>query len=474
VYGIDGLNQVPSGYPPVGDSAARAAAAALPAGYERAAIPGVPAALVHALDRYGSWPLERVIEPAIRLAEDGFVLTEEVAETMAGAAETLREYDSSRRYFLKPDGSPYRAGERFVQRDLGRTLRGIAQGGAAAFYRGWIADSIHADMVRAGGFITRDELAGYEALPSILVRGSYRGYELVGNYMPASGHTVIEALHIMERFPLVDLPSAQRASITSQAMQLALSDRSRRFGTSQESAARLTSKEWAAERAREIGGVERVGRAPVRARPAAAGGADDGALVPAGAGRGVEPWRPPPDRDHTTHLSVVDRNGMAVAHTQSLGPAMGTGLAASGLGFLYATRLGSSPGSRPGSTISPTIVTAERGRLRYVLGAAGDSRIITAVIQTLSRAIDEGMPIELAVAAPRLHPAGMNALRLERDMRTGWRDADVDSLRALGFDVQLTPAGYFARVHAIAVAGGTLTGAADPRRTGTAVGVRRR
>lgn len=472
VYGIDGLNQVPSGYQAAArDSSGQPAAGSLPAGYDRAAIPGVPAALVHALDRYGTWPLSRVMAPAIRLAEDGFVLTAEVATLMADQAETLREYESSRRYFLKPDGSPYRAGERLVQTDLARTLRAIAEDGASAFYRGWIADSIHADMVRAGGFITRDELAGYEALPSIVVRGTYRGHGLIGNYLPASGHTVIEALQIMERFPLVDLPPAERTSITAQAMQLALSDRGRAFGSPERSARRLTSRRWAAERASEISGAKVGGAQPSSGRDAQL--QDDPAeLVGVGASDSP-PWWSGPDQDHTTHLSVVDGSGMAVAHTQSLGPVMGTGLAASGLGFLYATRLGSRPGSRPGSTISPTIVTDPDGRLRYVLGAAGDSRIITAVVQTLSGAIDQGLPIELAVAAPRVHPMGRTGLRVERSMRTGWRDADVEQLRALGFEVDLRPASYFARVHAIAVEGSTLAGAADPRRTGTAVGIRR-
>ena len=383
----------------------------------------------------------------------------------------MLRYDSSRRYFLKPDGSPYRAGERFVQRDLARTLRAIAEGGVAAFYRGWIADSIHADMTRAGGFITRDELAGYEALPAIVVRGSYRGYGLIGNFLPASGHSVIEALQIMEHYPLVEMSVAERASITGQAMQLALSDRSRRFGSPQEAAERLTSKQWAAERAADIGGAE-VGR-PEQSAGRAVRPADEAAAVVSAMDGGAQAWWLGPDQDHTTHLSVVDANGLAVAHTQSLGPAMGTGLAASGLGFLYATRLGGTPGSRPGSTISPTVVTDRDGQLRYVLGGAGDSRIITAVIQTLSQAIDQGMPIELAVAAPRVHPMGRTGLRVERNMRRGWRDAEVEQLRALGFNVDLRPSSYFARVHAIAVEGAMLAGAADPRRTGTAVGVQR-
>jgi gamma-glutamyltranspeptidase/glutathione hydrolase len=338
-----------------------------------------------------------------------------------------------------------------VQRDLARTLRGIAEGGARAFYEGWIADSVHADMVRAGGFITREELAQYRALPAILVRGSYRGHDLVSNYDPASGHTVIEALHIMERFDLERLAPAEYASIVGQAMQLALTDRSASFGTREESARRLTSKEHAAQRAQEV------------AVPG------PGALVPAG---GVddepEPWWLRPDQDNTTHLSVMDGRGMAVALTQSLGPVLGTRVASPGVGFLYATRLGSAPGSRPGSTISPTIVTDPGGRPVYVLGGAGDSRIISAVIQTLSRTIDQGLPLAQAVAAPRVHPTGRTALRVERDDRIGWSDAEVEQLRELGFTVETSPSTYFGRVHAIALdpSTGRMTGVAEPRGNG--------
>ena len=444
VYGIDGLNQVPRSYR---DGA--------PPGYSTSAIPGVPAALASAVEKYGSWPLSRIMAPAIRFAEEGFPLPAVEASRFAAAADTLRTFEGSRRYFLKPDGSTYIAGERFVQKDLARTLRGIAEGGANAFYRGWIADSIHADMTRRGGFITRDELAAYEALPAILVRGSYRGHDIVSNYDPAAGHTVIEALHIMERFDLRSLPAAEYASIVGQAMQLALSDRPRRFGTPEESAKRLTSKEFAAERAMEVG-------VPGPRALAPAGGVDD---EPA-------PWWLRPDQDNTTHLSVVDANRMSVALTQSLGPVLGSKLAAPGLGFLYATRLGSVPGSRPGSTISPTIVTDTAGRLIYVLGGAGDARIISAVIQTLSRAIDQRMSLDRAVAAPRVHPMGRTTLIVERDTRIAWTDAEMARLRSLGFTVETSPSSFYGRVHAVYIDHDDkrLMGVAEPRGNGGAAG----
>ena len=446
VYGIDGLNQVP-----------RSFREGAPAGYSTSAIPGVPAALAAMVERHGSWPLSRIMAPAIKLAEEGFPLTPLEAQRFADNATELRTFEGSRRYFLKPDGSTYAPGETFIQKDLARTLRAIAEGGAQAFYRGWIADSVHADMVRNGGFITRDEMAGYEALPSILVRGSYRGHDLVSNYDPAAGHVVIEALHIMERFDLSTMASAEYASVVGQAMQLALTDRSRGEGTREERARQLTSKAHATARAREI----------VLPGPAA--------RVPAGRMDGEpEAWWLRPDQDNTTHLSVVDANRMAVALTQSLGPVLGSRLAASGTGFLFGTRLGSTPGSRPGSTISPTIVTDRNDRLLYVLGGAGDARIISAVIQTISRAIDQQLPLDRAVAAPRVHPMGATILRVERDTVSsiGWTDAEIERQKALGFTIDTERSTWYGRVHAVVVDHETrrLIGVAEPRGFGSASG----
>ncbi|HSJ23904.1 MAG TPA: gamma-glutamyltransferase [Longimicrobiales bacterium] len=435
IIAIDGLNQVPHGY---------RADSGIPDAYERAAIPGLPAALLQALERWGSMSRAEVLAPAIRYAEQGFPLTADQANFIAGAEAAIREHPATARYFLKPDGSVYRAGEQFVQRDLGRTLRALADHGLAGMYSGWVADSIHADMTRHGGFVTRDELRAYEAIPAIVVRGSYRGHDVVSAFRPSAGHSVIQALHMLEA---VDVPddAAGWASVIGQAMWLALQDRNRSQGDAAASARWLTSREHAGDRAREI-----VLPGPV-ARP-------DTAEAPQAA--------PGPDRDNTTHLSTADRHGNVVALTQSLGPALGTRLAASGTGVVYATRLGSVPGSRPGSTISPTLVLHD-GQVRYVLGGAGDNRIITAVIQTISRVLDHGMPLADAMAAPRVHPISGTELRLEEG---AWDDGALQWLRDAGFELSSGPPTYFGRVHAIAVdAGGTaFTGVAEPRGFGGA------
>jgi gamma-glutamyltranspeptidase / glutathione hydrolase len=466
IVAIDGLNQVPRSYRP--DSG-------IPSAYDRAAIPGLPAALLLALERYGTMSRQQVLAPAIRYAEEGFALTPDQAQFISAAADELRAHPASARYFLKPDGSTYSAGERFVQRDLGRTLRALAEHGAAGLYGGWVADSMHADMVRHGGFITRDELAAYQAVPAIVVHGSYRGHELVGSFRPAAGHTVIQALQMLEALDVPASGGAEWASLVAQAMHFAMQDRGRSFGDEAESARRLTSREHARERAGQIavpGPAARVPAGTGAVLPAAAAAGERWALVGAAAGYDFEddphaarPWARP-DRESTTHLSAADRFGAVVALTQSLGPSLGTRLAASGTGVVYATRLGATPGSRPGSTISPTLVLQD-GRVRYVLGGAGDNRIITAVIQSLSRAIDQRLPLADAVAAPRVHPLGATELRLEDGV---WDTAARTRLEALGFELSTGPATYFGRVHAIDIdaAGGWFTGIAEPRGFGGA------
>lgn len=458
--GIDGLNQVPWGYR---DGA--------PAGYATAAIPGMPAALTMAVERFGTRPLAELLEPAIRLAEEGFPLPASEAARFAAVVETLRSHEGSSRYFLKPDGSPYQTGERFVQPDLAKTLRAIAAGGAAGFYHGWVADSIHAHMVRHGGFITRDELAQYEALPAILVRGEYRDHPLVATFRPAAGHSVVLALQILEHFDLAPIVGSPAwAAITGQAMQLAMAERGRRLGTEEESAASLTARSYAAELATQI-------RVPPGAGSAGAAWLD---IEPAGTVATLATSAPTttrgswdaPDVESTTHLSTADSQGTVVALTQSLGPSMGTRLAAPGAGFLYATRLGSTPGSRPGSTISPTIVLNPDGQPAFALGGAGDARIITAVIQTISRVLDQGLPLHQAMAAPRVHPLSMTSLRAEQGTWIAWSVEELRQLAEYGFEISTSPSNYFGRVHAVGFdrQRSEIVGAAEPRGTGSAAG----
>jgi gamma-glutamyltranspeptidase/glutathione hydrolase len=419
-FGVDGTTEVPDGAP------AEPAEEEDLYGYPTIGVPGTVAALAIAHAAYGTRSWAELIAPAIALAEGGFALTPEEAERIAGVAEQLREFEGSSRYLLKPDGQTYAANERLVQSDLARTLGAIAEAGADVFYRGWIADSIAADMQRRGGFVGAEDLARYEARRSQVVRGSYRGYDLVGTYLPASG--------------------------------LSFEDRTRDLGTPARQADVLVSKDWAVSRATEVEDPRAV---------------ESVVLVPS---RQASPVRLEPA--YTTHLSVADREGGLVALTQSLGPTMGSKVAAPGLGFVYAATMGylgsQPPGARPFSSQSPLIVLKD-GEPAYVLGAAGARRIISAIVEVVSRVVDEELSLAEAMALPRFHPTPA-VIYMEGRRAATWSAADMAELASFGFTPEArASAPYFARIHGIEFDNLTdaYVGVADPRGAGSSRGARR-
>ncbi len=452
-FGVDGTTEVPDGAP------AEPAEEEDLYGYPTIGVPGTVAALAIAHAAYGTRSWAELIAPAIALAEGGFALTPEEAERIAGVAEQLREFEGSSRYLLKPDGQTYAANERLVQSDLARTLGAIAEAGADVFYRGWIADSIAADMQRRGGFVGAEDLARYEARRSQVVRGSYRGYDLVGTYLPASGATTIEALHILEQFNLTDRAGTPEwMALTAQALLLSFEDRTRDLGTPARQADVLVSKDWAVSRATEVEDPRAV---------------ESVVLVPS---RQASPVRLEPA--YTTHLSVADREGGLVALTQSLGPTMGSKVAAPGLGFVYAATMGylgsQPPGARPFSSQSPLIVLKD-GEPAYVLGAAGARRIISAIVEVVSRVVDEELSLAEAMALPRFHPTPA-VIYMEGRRAATWSAADMAELASFGFTPEArASAPYFARIHGIEFDNLTdaYVGVADPRGAGSSRGARR-
>ena len=457
IVGIDGLNQVPSIYKE---------GSGIPAPYERAAIPGVPAALAQLLATHGTWPLARVLQPAIDLALHGFILGEAEAARWAAAREELSKFGAGRGTYLRQDGSLWTAGERVANPLLASTLQRLAADGVDVFYRGVIADAIDADMRANNGFLLREELAGYRAIPALVVHGTYRGHTIASNFRPAAGHAVIQALQTLEHLPVPARgDDARWAAVVAQAMHWALTDRATRRGTEADSAAFLTSTAHAKERAGRI-------MIPV------ATAADAHTVEPyQGAGLLFPPGTlvtAPTDREATTHLSVADHEGRVVALTQSLGPSMGTRLVAPGLGFLFATRLGTVPGSRPASTVAPTIVVRPGEQGVVALGAAGDSRIISAVIQVVSRLVDHEMTLAASVLAPRVHPDAERTLRIEEGPVSSWSAADRQRLTTWGFTLVPAPSGFFGRVHAVqrGAPGTAAAAVAEPRWTGGAAGAK--
>lgn len=439
VYGLDATTQVPAAYrwDPDADNGSM--------GFETIGIPGAVAGLAKVLEDHGSLPLADLIAPAVRLAEDGFALLPEQAARLRDSAADLRQNPGAAALFLRPDGTPYGAGDRLRQPQLARTLRAIAEGGPDAFYRGEIARAIAADMESGGSTLRLADLESYQAVPAVLVRGEARGRELIGTFSPASGATSIEALQILDRTqpPLDD--EVRWADLVARALLRGFADRAEDIPASRDRAAWLTSDSLAERHAASILAGDRLSF----------------------------PAESPAEPEHTTHLSAADRWGNAIALTQTIGPSFGSRVATEQLGFLYASTMGYlgrlEPGDRASSSISPLLILRD-GELEHVLGAAGGRRIISAVVQTAGRALFQEMPLVLAMDAPRLHPDTAEIF-LENRPVGGWSQAEVDALAALGWDVDMrSPGDRFGRIHALHwdAESREWVGIADPRWQGTA------
>ena len=425
IQGIDGTTQAPMRYDTASSPPVRY-------GYGVIGIPGVVAGLTKLLEEHGSLPLKEVMKPAIKYAKKGFPLLKGEAKRQASAKELLQEFKGSQQYFLK-DGRTYLEGEKWVQKDLGNTLELIAQKGRDAFYKGEIARKIVADFQANGGLLTMEDLANYEAKTSRVLHGTYRGHDIHGLWMPSFGAITIEIMNILEHLPMSDLQNADWASAVAQAIELAYQDRRKQRLPQTDSIINvLTSKSYAATLANKI---------------AINGGTKTGYLrqdLP-------ESWTA--ELGHTTHLSVADENGMMVALTQTIGPNMGSKVATPGLGFLYAVTLGRylgvyKAGERSASHVSPMIITKD-GEAFMALGAAGGSRIPTAIVATTSRVIDHKMPLQEALAAARVYHDG-TLLHIENHEGSGWKQAYSEELINEGFEIkEVLDKARFGRVHAV-------------------------
>ncbi|OIN56122.1 gamma-glutamyltransferase family protein [Arsenicibacter rosenii] len=435
IRGVDATTQAPASY--------QAATAPKGAdGYATIGLPGVVAGLTKLLQQYGTLPLAVVMAPAIRYAEEGFAVLPGEAARQASVKKMLMKYTGTRRYFLKQDSIPYKAGEILVQTDLATTLKAIAEGGRDAFYKGAVGQKIAADIQANGGVFTAQDLADYQALDAQLLSTSYRGYDVHALSMPCYGAITLEMLNLMETRPLSRYSDADWASSLYQAMKLAYRDRPKQ---KKDSIQILVSKAYA----RTLAGQMQIAGPAAQARVT---GSDTLSV------------------GHTTHLSTADQSGMMVALTQSLGPVMGSGVATPGLGFMYAQTLGGGylasmkGGERASSHISPVLLT-KGGKPFMALGAAGGDLIPTAVVSVISRVIDRKLPLATAVAAPRVHPADKETMLMETRTGLGWEAAVVDAEKARGFTVREVPqSGRFGRVHAIRfdTRKKRISGAADP------------
>jgi len=389
--------------------------------HQAAAVPGTVAGLALAHLRHGRLPWRRLVEPAIRLAEAGIPVTPELARSLDAARGRMAPWPASRKVFFKPDGSAYPPGEILKQPELAASLKLIAEQGPSAFYEGEIAGKLVADMEAHQGLITLEDLKNYRAVIREPVRGTYRGYEIVSMPPPSSGGVLlIQLLNVLETWPLGELGHNSAVTIhrMAEAMKLAYADRSEYLGDPDfvtVPVAGLTAKAYARERA---AGIDLE-----RARPSAQ-------IKPGRPGRG--------EGEQTTHYSVADRHGNAVAVTTTLNASYGSGIVAAGTGILlnnemddFAAKPGVpnayglvggdanavGPGRRPLSSMSPTLVL-RNGEVVLVTGSPGGSRIITTVLQVLSNVMDHGMNIAEATVAPRVHHQWLpDELRVEEGLR---------------------------------------------------------
>jgi gamma-glutamyltranspeptidase / glutathione hydrolase len=431
-------------------------------------VPGTVAGLALAHAKYGSgkFTLADLIAPAIALARDGFPVEDDNADTLAAFQRRLARWPSSAKIFLKPDGGALTQGDTLTQRDLADTLDDIARNGPAAFYGGAIAARIAIAVQNAGGIMTRGDLADYKPIEYAPVRGTYRGHDIVSMPLSSSGGVVlIEMLNILEGYPLGDLDDAARLHLMIEAMKRGYFDRAKFLGdpATVTPPGYLTAKDYAARLRATID--------PDHATPAA----DLGSIA-----------TPRREGDNTTHFSVIDEAGNAVANTYTLNFSYGVGLVADGTGVLLNNELDDfaakpgvpnafglvgneanapGPGKRPLSSMTPTIVLKD-GKPLIVTGSPGGSRIITAVLQVIVNAIDRKLPIAEAVAAPRLHHQwSPDQVFAER----GFPPELLAALAARGHAIAPNPVRTSA--NSIMVTPQGLAGAADPRTRGaTAAG----
>ena len=442
-------------------------------GYRASGVPGTVAGMALALDKYGSKKLtwSQLVEPARRLAADGFPLSYRMARNLRGD-ELLARYPESRRIFQN-NGRFWGEGDLLRQPDLAATFARLQVGGPREFYEGQTARLIAADMRRNRGLITLEDLRGYRAKEREVLRTTYRGHEVISMPPPSSGGAVlIQMLNILEGFELEKMgwSSSDKYHVMTEAMRRAFADRAEYMGDTdfvKVPIAGMIQKSYA-ERQRATISMER---------------ASTSAEVRAGRPAGAE-------SEETTHFTVVDAQGNAVSNTYTLNGGYGSGVTIKGTGVLmnnemddFAAKPGTpnmfgliqseknsvEPRKRPLSAMTPTFVLRKDGSLWFATGSPGGPTIINTVLQTIVNVVDHGMNIQQAVDSPRIHHQWLPD---EIVFEPFGLSADTQrALAAKGHKLTTRPR-YMGDSHAIMIEErtGARLGASDPRNEGAAVG----
>ena len=433
-----------------------------------AGVPGSVAGFHHALSNYGTLSWQEVLEPAIRLAEKGFVIPHDLANTLASKRyrERLSSNPAAAKVFFKEDKGLYSAGEILIQKDLASTLKELSKNGPDAFYSGKIAQLIVEEMERNGGLITLEDLKNYNVAERQPLVGTYKGYEIVSMPPSSSGGThLIQMLNMLEEFPIKEMGfgSADTIHILAEVMKRAYADRSKYLGDSDfyKVPSSLTSKKYAISLNKDIS-LDKV--------------------TPS---EDVSPGDPYPyESPDTTHFSVMDSYGNAVSNTYTLNFSYGSGLMIPGTGMLINNEMddfSSKPGTpngygllgseanaiegnkRPLSSMTPTIIFKDQ-KPYMVFGSPGGSRIITTVLQVALNVMEHEMNIAQAVHSPRIHHQWLpEVLMIEQ----GFGSDTEKLLESKGY--RLYPSSTMGSVQAIVKEGKYFYGSADPRRPSAGV-----
>lgn len=431
--------------------------------YPASGVPGTVAGMVEALEKYGTMSLKEVMKPAIKLAEDGFPVTYNLAHLLKVMEPRLAKWPETKKIFYKENGEPYKLGETLKQKDLAWSLKRIAKKGAKAFYEGEIAERIAEDMKNNGGYITMEDLKNYKVETMEPVWGEYKGHKICSMPPPSSGGVhIIQMLNILKQYPLSYLGhnSAESIHLMAEAMKLAYADRSEHLGdpnfwevpvegiTSQAYADMLQAKvnKWTSTPSEKI-----------------------------------KPNKPQDyESDETTHYTVVDAAGNVVVNTYTLNFSFGNGIVAKGTGILlnnemddFAAKPGVpnafgllggdanavEAGKRPLSSMTPTIVFKD-DKPYFATGSPGGSRIITTVLQVILNVIEHDMNVAEASHAPRIHHQWYpEVLFLEKGI-------NMDTQRLLvekkGYQIQFRSA--MGSTQTIMLKDGLIFGSTDPRR----------
>lgn len=435
-----------------------------------AGVPGTVDGLLTLLEKYGTRTRQEVIAEAIRLARDGFPLSKDMADQFAVTLGAMRNYPASLAVFTR-NGEPYREGDVWKQPDLARTLEQIAEQGRDGFYKGRVAELIVAEMQRGNGLISLEDLANYRSVWREPIHGAYRDYEIWGMPPPSSGGVlIIEMLNMLEPHDLAGMGQGSVAAthFLIEAERRAYADRSEHLGDPDffpVPIAKLLSKDYARGRFADF----RADRAS--------------------ASEAIAAGKWPKESIETTHFSVVDATGNAVALTTTLNSSFGNRIVVAGAGFLLNNEMDDfsikentanqygligreansiEAGKRMLSSMSPTIVTT-KGEPFLITGSPGGSTIITTVLQVIVNVIDHGMNIADAVAKPRFHHQWQpDSVMYDADALSPETIKALEAMGHKGF--RMFPFGGLGDANSILIKDGELHGMKDPRNEGLAAG----